>query len=75
MGVEPTLDGSRVAPRLAKDWPEQTITNIRYQDHRFDRRVDALTINVRVRHAGGNELRVLLVEGEERELMIELAGP
>lgn len=36
LGLRPTATGLSINPRLPKDWPSLTVTNIRYRDHRLN---------------------------------------
>jgi hypothetical protein len=71
MGVEPSPEGIRVAPRLPQAWPALTITGIRFQDHVFDLRVDAQSIDVLVRQPGASELKVLQDDQERRPVKVQ----
>ena len=46
LGLRPTADGFRIAPRLPSDWKELSITRIHLHDHVLDLRITAGTLEV-----------------------------
>lgn len=49
MGLNPRLDGIEVSPQLPSDWPELTITSIRWHGNLFDLTAKGQTITVNLR--------------------------
>jgi hypothetical protein len=56
MGLKANAAGIVINPKLPSDWPQLTITNIRYRNFLIDVTVDAKTVKIKVRQGTSDEL-------------------
>jgi hypothetical protein len=74
LGLHPTADGFRIAPRLPSDWKDLSITRIHVHDHVIDVRVTAETIEVTDHTPAGRPLKIVHAAGLKLKVVKHVNG-